>query len=255
MENLTIPPTIYIAFGVVTAALLTGFFSFLNMVSAKENKVSEFRLAWVDGLREEIADYTSAVQELVRIEVRRFNTDQQPYEVAYKSTQAWLKLSKDAFDKAIGNMTKIQLRLNPNHIKEKPDSPEAILMVHINKAREEFNNGDYQAAFNCCIDIRSAAAPLLKTTWDLVKTGELEYQKIRKNAQRIVIGGTALTIVLAITLGGFSFFHSLSNSLNSKPHESFDANGIPIKEIPTTNVKAPEISLEERKVPPLKTDN
>jgi len=244
MEDFSIPPTIYIAFGVVTAALLTGFFSFLNMVSAKENKVSEFRLAWIDGLRNEIADYTSAVQELVRIEVRRFKTENQPYTAVYQATQEWLELSKDAFDKAIGNMSKIQLRLNPNHIREKPDSQEAILMVHINKAREQFNNGDYQAAFACCADIRSAAAPLLKTTWDLVKSGEPEYQKIRKNAQKLVMRGTGITIFLAIFLVVISLTHSLNAPLKTKDHQLVDENGISIKKIEFEKLKSSETKPE-----------
>lgn len=48
------PPTIFIALGVIVAALVAGFFSFLSLVSAKENKVSEFRLTWLNGLRNEI---------------------------------------------------------------------------------------------------------------------------------------------------------------------------------------------------------
>ncbi len=89
MDSFLIPPTIFIAFGVISAALLAGFFSFLNLVSTKENKVSEFRLSWIDGLREEIASYTAAVQDLVRAaeNYSELNRSLYKYQEIVKSTK------------------------------------------------------------------------------------------------------------------------------------------------------------------------
>lgn len=201
MDITSIPPTVFVAFGVITAAVLTGFFSFMNMVSAKENKVSEFRLAWIDGLREEIAEYTSAAQELVRVADRfkaeDFHTDQEKHNLRIE----WYKETREAFSRATGNLSKIQLRLNPEHIKNYPDSPEANLMQAITTARDFSVKGDFKSVLASCKDIRIAAAPILKSTWDLVKRGEVGYRRIRKYSLMTVTLGFYAVIGFGFHIG------------------------------------------------------
>lgn len=207
MEDFVIPPTIYVAFGVVAAGLLAGFFSFLNLVSAKENKVSEFRLSWVDGLRDEVATYTAAVQDLVRIESRYVELDFSQYtpKELWEIDQQIRNDSRDSFVKSIESLSKIQLRLNHEHIDNNKKSHEAVLMSLINEAKKCFNEGDYTGAAARCVDIRKAAAPLLKSTWNLVKGGEDEYKKIRTTAQAIIKYGTVSLFSIAAILVLFSF--------------------------------------------------
>ncbi|WP_422421413.1 hypothetical protein [Pseudomonas sp. GZD-222] len=201
MDIASIPPTVFVALGVITAALLTGFFSFMNMVSAKENKVSEFRLSWVDGLRNEIAEYTSAVQELVRV-TNRFNAEDHHTDKERHSLKIeWYKETREAFSRAIESLSKIQLRLNPEHIKNHPDSPEAKLMNAIASARNASKAGDFNGALNHCTDIREAASPILKNTWDLVKRGEIGYQKTRKYALYTIVGGFYMIFTVGMAIG------------------------------------------------------
>jgi hypothetical protein len=217
MENSLVPATVYVAIGAIIAALLTGFFSFLNLVSAKENKVSEFRLAWIDGLRDEIAIFTAAVQELLRIETTRSELEERGLiESSQEEYEAkWIESTRDAFTRAIESMARIQMRLNPKHIKEEPSSQEAILMGYINEARNQFNQANYDEAFSLCSDIRNAAAPLLKSTWDLVKLGEPDYKYIRKMAQRAIILGSGLTLLCVLSLGIYSMFGKKPDSMKS----------------------------------------
>lgn len=180
MDIASIPATVYVAFGVITAALLTGFFSIMNMVSAKENKVSEFRLAWVDGLRNEIAEYNSAAQELYRARNPSifigadFHSEKEKHQLEIE----FFKETREAYAKASENLSRIQLRLNPEHIKENPDSPEAKLMIAVSKARR-LKNKQLREVMQCSEEIRAAAGPILKSTWDSVKRGEPGYRKIR----------------------------------------------------------------------------
>ncbi|MBD8194422.1 hypothetical protein IFR35_23785 [Pseudomonas fluorescens] len=199
MESFSIPPTIFVAFGVITAALLAGFFSYLNLVSAKENKVSEFRLAWIDGLREEIATYTAAVRELVRVDGNKLyeKNDTEEKTIIELRRERHLE-TRDAYGKVVESLSKIQMRLNPTHIKEYPDGPEAKLMANILKTRQLFNDRRYSEAGTFSDDIRDSATPLLKVTWDLVKNGEPGYQKIRTIAAR--------TIIVGMVLVGVTFF-------------------------------------------------
>ncbi len=218
MDITSIPATVYVAFGVITAALLTGFFSFVNMVSAKENKVSEFRLSWVDGLRNEIAEYISAAQELVRVsktfDFKKFNT---PHE-----TQAlhidWYKETRGAFSRAIESLTKIQLRLNADHIAEDAKTPEADLMKAISAARAFSVDGDLENILSSCNDIRNKAAPILKSTWILVKRGEIGYRRIRRYSLLTVTVGFYAIISFGIYIGVNTYNSKLNKEQNNTAH-------------------------------------
>ncbi|KAI2693232.1 hypothetical protein [Pseudomonas sp. TNT3] len=215
MDSFSIPPTIFVAFGVITAALLAGFFSYLNLVSAKENKVSEFRLAWIDGLREEIATYTAAVRELVRVDGNKLyeHNDKEEKTLVELRRERHLE-TRDAYGKVVESLSKIQMRLNPTHIKEFPDGAEATLMANILKTRQLFNDRRYNEAAKFSDDIRDSATPLLKVTWDLVKNGEPGYQKIRKIAARTIIVGMILVSAIFIGLCTAAFVQVKSKNQN-----------------------------------------
>ena len=63
----TFPIQALIPIGVITAALIAGFFSLLNLIVSKEQKVSEFRQQWIDSLRQELADHIAATVSLSSI--------------------------------------------------------------------------------------------------------------------------------------------------------------------------------------------
>ncbi len=202
MEPSVIPPTAYAALGALLAALVAGFFSFSNLVSAKENKVSEFRLAWINGLRDEIAIFTAAIQELSRIERLRDDLDiEDQEEISNEERErTWLRETREPYRNVVESLTRIQLRLNPKHIEESPEGPESKLMTQIRDARANFNAGNYDKAFQSCEEIRLAAAPLLKSTWDLVKNGEPGYRHIRRRALQSIVGGIFITALAVAVL-------------------------------------------------------
>lgn len=63
--------------GVMFAAIVGGFFSFVSLISSKEQKVSEFRQQWIDGLRDELSTLFSSARALCRAmeETRSPNTE------------------------------------------------------------------------------------------------------------------------------------------------------------------------------------
>lgn len=195
------PQTIWIPLGALLAALVAGFFSFLNLVSSKENKVSEFRLAWIDGLRNEISTYTSAVQTLIRIEAIKEALE----------PKEWITLSENAYKDAVENISKIHLRLNPKQAENNPRGHEAVLLKSIHKSRELFNRGELDKAIDSCDEIRKAAAPLLKTEWERVKHGEPGYQDIRRVAYRTVKVG----VVSVLVLGALAVISTIVSKLSA----------------------------------------
>ena len=44
-----------VAIGAIAAALIAGLISLLGLIISKEQKTSEFRQAWIDGLRSELS--------------------------------------------------------------------------------------------------------------------------------------------------------------------------------------------------------
>ena len=50
----------------LVAALLAGAIAALTLIVNKENKISEFRQAWIDGLREDLTNFLSASRTFTR---------------------------------------------------------------------------------------------------------------------------------------------------------------------------------------------
>lgn len=100
------------AIATLVAALITAAVSFVSLTLTKEQKTSEFRQAWIDALREELASFLAAARAFARA-VEILNT----YGPDYKDKTA-LRIS----DEKVGDLRyqvaeslcKIQLRLNPN---------------------------------------------------------------------------------------------------------------------------------------------
>ncbi len=182
-----------IAIGAILAALIAGFFSFVNLVSAKESKVSEFRLSWIDGLRDEIARFTASVHELVRMHGHK--GDLTPKE--------WLDATAEPYRNARESLTAIQLRLNPRQVEEQPDSSEAKLMRQIQLMRNAFLKEDYEQVVNGVDQVRLLAAPLLKLEWERVKVGELAFRRVRIAAMLLLLVGLSLLALAGyrLTLG------------------------------------------------------
>lgn len=184
--------SLYVAYGAVSAAVIAGFFSLVNLISTKENKVSEFRQAWIDGIRDDISVLTSAMFELVEIQKKKEHLEPKEY------LEATSKPFKDARERT----TSIQLRLNPKHVKDKPESEEAIFWNSVQETRKKLKEGDYSNILDNCDRIRSTAAPLLKKEWEKVKLGEAGYRVVRTAALITILIGVAF-----IGLGGWNIMH------------------------------------------------
>jgi len=99
--------------GTIIAALITAVISFLGLIISKESKVSEFRQAWIDALRAEIAaviTHARAIYYAARLNPPGNSTEWQHFrDDTVASNDAWAK---------------IKLRLNP-----KEDSSTALLQA------------------------------------------------------------------------------------------------------------------------------
>lgn len=164
------------AIATVIASLIAASVSFVNLTLNKEQKTSEFRQAWIDGLRQDLSTFFACARAFARVteELRGFGggnregaplamTDDKISEIRYQAAEARYR---------------IQLRLN---FKE-DDHKELFRLMQA--AVEAQNNtmagkGDTPTTMKA-IEAAAAYAPqILKSEWERVKRGEFAFRMAR----------------------------------------------------------------------------
>lgn len=194
-----LPAQAIAAIATLVAALITGAISFVNLTLNKEQKTSEFRQAWIDSLREDLAQFLGAARAFARaIEVlHKFGPD---YKSKVPLTISEEKIS-DLRYQAAETFCRIQLRLNskePEHIE---------LLRLLRRAIDEQNimlasKGSIEPTMRA-IDIATEyAQPVLKAEWDRVKEGELPFRIVRNWIAPIIV---LLSLLFVIFLWNGTF--------------------------------------------------
>ena len=179
-----------ITFGAVGAAFVAAIVSLIGLILGKEQKTSEFRREWINGLRDEIAQFVTNVTAISDQVKRSFSDDNEkletlaPYYVSVNSAS-----------------NSIRLRLNP----DEPSSKEILdLMDEI----EESSASDTTISCSniACLEGRliTFAQKLLKSEWRRVKSGELAFRLAKYIA-------TAALVMLAVILLVWSLRDSSQN--------------------------------------------
>lgn len=185
----------FVAVAAIVAALIAGFFSFINLINSKEQKVSEFRQQWINELRQEIASYTAAVTYLsISYEAyHEENNDDKGLSAFYESV-------KDQYEMVVVNFTSILLRINPNEKKKDLAKMNQDFIEAVHTARRHFNEVKLIESRHQCNVIREMSIPLLKVEWERVKKGEFAYRASKFFAAIILL--TGLMVGFAILAHG-----------------------------------------------------
>jgi hypothetical protein len=149
-----------LSIGAVGAAIIAGLVSLLGLIIGKEQKVSEFRQAWIDELRKNLVLYLVSINAITDA-VRVANVRRQPVS----------DISED-YKRLNEASNSIHLRINE---KEKPS-------IDLKKSMEEFER---IASSNASLTVENikaaegafllASKSLLKFEWKRVKRGEKTY--------------------------------------------------------------------------------
>lgn len=179
-----IAPTLYPAIGAVVAALVAGGIAYTNLVAGKESKVSEFRQAWIDALREDLAALFSNTRTLARA-YQEFRAPPPP-EIAKAFGIDSTKITEVRHG-AADTYHRILLRLNPGQDDHR--ELRRLLKVMINAQHEYMTNesGNVEVPLAAVKAAAENAEAVLKTEWTRVKKGEIAY--------RIAVGAAALMLV------------------------------------------------------------
>lgn len=172
--------------GPAIAALIAGVISFSITVLAKDQKTSEFRQAWIDGLRSDVAEMAGMVSAIsdFKDQHEERNTD---------AIEFFLERLEE-FSKLDGLVYRIRLRLNPKEHKRLFELLDFFL---------DGGSVDTAAINAATKELVDEIQVVLKAEWSRVKSGELSF-RILKYA----------SLALAVTSVGFVALSFLKNSIN-----------------------------------------
>lgn len=162
MTEAIISPSIYIPLGAIAAATIAGAISFISSVLSKDQKTSEFRQTWIDGVRDDLSEFISRIEVVTAfLAVKHL---QNP-----GSDKLELLLSKsDDIQEASARYYRLQLRLNPKEHKNLLDklsvTYDALSKLELICDRKQIGSLTQQIIIE--------AQDGLKTEWKRVKRGE-----------------------------------------------------------------------------------
>ena len=185
-----------IAIGAVIAAAITGVIALLGLTISKESKVSEFRQAWIDALRSDIASLVTSVHAIhdavqatdLGVSFSGGGGAGAPV-VVRDHLEIW-KAVRDDWNTANRTVTAIRLRVNPVESED--------LLILLTKFEDEIQPGKPVSKENLTAlekELVSVAQKLLKREWTVVRDGEPVYRLTKW----ITLGAVSISLfVLAV---------------------------------------------------------
>lgn len=208
--------------GTIVVALISGVFSMVGLIISKEQKLSDFRQAWIDALRDDISAFVSHaimisayITVIVKpLQEKRFKELQSAGEDKgeIKKVEEWyheelkeyLRATSKNFSRLNVHSTRIKLRLsNP---REDGASDLLLKMAALEKTfGPEIAAIDDKTIHDIVDEIERISRPLLKKEWERVKAGELTF-RIAKFASVVISALLALVIaVLIVSVPAYLF--------------------------------------------------
>jgi hypothetical protein len=173
------PLPLLIPIGAILAACITGTVSFVSLVISKEQKISEFRQAWIDAFRQELSEFSS--------QARRLSAEETPINLkALSSETAQIEarneelLRPDPFHENRQRMAQayyaLRLRLNPS------ESDHKALLKHLDNIYRILYESAESIMFSRVVSeldsLAVVAQEILKREWIRVKVGEKGFQTV-----------------------------------------------------------------------------
>jgi hypothetical protein len=184
------------AIATVIAALIASAISFVNLTLTKEQKTSEFRQAWIDALREDLATFFASTRAFARAAQEALAPK------SHGEGDAPLAMTRERVSdlryQVAETRYRIQLRLNP---KEAEHIELLRLMgVAIAKQQEVLEGRITTEAALPAVDTAAAYAPqVLKAEWERVKKGELPFRLVRNWIAPLVVVFSIVFVALLVT--------------------------------------------------------
>lgn len=173
-----------IAIGAIVAAIIGSMISLVGLIVAKESKVSEFRQAWIDSLRSELAAFASNLNALSDANVIEFESDKDRFEKLKEQTN---KLNESFFS--------VALRLNINEKQSGEVQSSMVRLARLVRQPDEFSKVNFDSEQ---IEFIRVCNSLLKHEWNRVKSGEKVYRWTRLAAVSLI---AVLIAIMSLMIG------------------------------------------------------
>ncbi len=201
-----------VAIGAVVAALIAGWFSYFNLVTAKESKISEFRQQWIDALREDISIYTSRIRAIFALSNHLDSSDGEQL----KDKAELVQLRSQLHVEALAAYNAIHLRINKNETDDKAKKINDAFINIIDETQENAEMGEEHEVAACLQEIVDKAAPVLKHEWKRVRDGERSYRNAKIISWAIIVVAIVLFLVIAYRLPSKTAAPAANNQSTNK---------------------------------------
>lgn len=180
-----VPSNVFVAIATVVAAVIAGLISVVTLTLTKEQKTSEFRQAWIDGLRQDLSEFFASARAMTRAfeEFAKFGSQYESMPFTMPPTQI------GAIRQAVAvAFYRIKLRLNAEETEHKE------LLRLLTLISDEQNQQLLAQSFdaNKVLQVVETAAeyarPVLKAEWKRVKQGEPQFRLVRNWLVPMVFG-------------------------------------------------------------------
>lgn len=173
------------------------------MTLSKEQKTSEFRQAWIDGLRDDLATFLSSARALCRTmqEARSPNSNDEDVKSFRFGNDQVGKMRLDGADA----LYRVKLRLNKNEAEHQELLRQLVAATTVQNRINIEKGYDYTEALEAIERASDYSQDILKNEWERVKKGERSFQ-IAKN--RVM---PAIMIISVIFIGVLLFNGSEPN--------------------------------------------
>lgn len=182
--------------GTVAAAIVAGGIARANLIASKETKVSEFRQAWINALRDDLAGLFSNTRTLARL-VQEFRAPQSDETEKFGIDKAKITFVRHG---AAETYHRIRLSLNAGQDDHKELLYLLSTMMGAQQAYMDNKQGDVAEPIAAVEKAASYAQGVLKSEWETVKLGERAYRDSLRATKFTLIGSFAVLTVLVVGL-------------------------------------------------------
>jgi hypothetical protein len=179
----------YVPLGAITAAVIAGLFSYLSLILSKEQKLSEFRQNWIDGLRDDLSSFIAAVYSMEYLNGVYMSREGEDPDYVDLATAI-----REPHRKAAIAFYHIMLRFNPN---DNSTSQRELINI-LQDVRQAFLDAEYTKATDRFPELREKAQLVLKAEWERVKSGEPAYWWSTRITLLVLVGALAIGAFLSV---------------------------------------------------------
>ncbi|CQH35465.1 hypothetical protein AB8899_18145 [Yersinia enterocolitica] len=173
-----------LVFGTIFAAFMAGVFSLFTLINNKEQKVSEFRQAWIDGLRKDISGLVASIFYISYCHsTLNGNNSMAPKDIESSHKQY------------VEACTSLLTRINAQDPDLSIRDINKAFLDALNNIQNAFNAKNYSNAAILTKELIDSSKPLLKAEWERVKSGEKTYKRTKLLAWGLSISGLILATI------------------------------------------------------------